>query len=79
MKLKLIVSREWQLSPLFREQLAKWQRQKAASAKPSPPKALRPLPGAQTLEHRPGNKKALRRGKRELPDEIGAEEDRASP
>jgi hypothetical protein len=64
MKLKLIVSREWQLSPLFREQLAKWQRQKAAAAKPPPaPKGPRPLPGAKTLERRRGHKEALRRRK----------------
>ena len=80
MKLKLIVSREWQLSPLFREQLAKWQRKKAASAKPPPaPSAPRPLPSAQTLERRLRHKEALRRRKRELPDEIGAQEGGASP
>jgi len=38
MKLKLIVSREEQLSQLFREQLAKWQRQHSP---PPPPKAKR--------------------------------------
>ena len=64
MKLKLIVSREWQLSPLFREQLAKWQRQKAAAAKPPPaPKGPRPLPSAKTLERRRRHKEALRRRK----------------
>ena len=38
MKLKLIVSREEQLSELFREQLTMWQRQHAS---PLPPKAKR--------------------------------------
>jgi hypothetical protein len=64
MKLKLIVSREWQLSPLFREQLAKWQRQKAAAAKPPPaPKGPQALPSAKTLERRRDHKEALRRRK----------------
>ena len=75
MKVKLIVSQEWQLSPLFREQLAKWQRQKAAAAKPpSAPKAPRLLPSAETLERRRRHKEALRRRKRELSDENGAQE-----
>ena len=68
MKLKLIVSQEWQLSPLFREQLAKWQQQKTAAAKPSPaPKASRPLPSAKTLERRRRHKEALRRRKAPCP------------
>ena len=80
MKLKLIVSQEWQLSPLFREQLAKWQRQKAAAAKPpSAPKAPRLLPSAETLERRRRHNEALRRRKRELPDENGAQERGVSP
>ena len=57
MKLKLIASQEWQLSPLFREQLAKWQRQKAAVAK-----APRPLPSAQTLQRRRRHKEARAAG-----------------
>jgi hypothetical protein len=80
MKLKLIVSQEWQLSPLFREQLAKWQRQKATAAKPpSSPKAPRLLPSAETLERRHRHKEALRRRKRELPYENGAQKRGVSP
>ena len=46
MKLKLIVSREEQLSELFREQLTMWQRQHAP---PPPPKVKRPKRGRRRV------------------------------